>query len=128
LCGAVRYEVNGDPVRMARCHCDDCRRATGSAFATNIFVKAEELVITQGETKSFEHTADSGNTMTKEFCATCGSQLFGFGARATGMKSVKVGSIDDAGFVKPEIEVFVSKALPCSHLTEGIEHFEKGRG
>lgn len=128
LCGAIRYQVKSDPVRVAHCHCDDCRRATGSAFATNIFVKGDDLAITQGAPKSYQHTVDSGNTMTKEFCADCGSQLFGSSSGATGMKSVKVGSIDDAAFVKPEIEVYVSKALPFTHLSEATEHFEKGRG
>lgn len=128
LCGAIRYQVKSNPVRVAHCHCDDCRRATGSAFATNIFVKSDDLAITKGAPKSYRHTADSGNTMTKEFCADCGSQLFGFSSGATGMKSVKVGSIDDAAFVKPEIEVYVSKALPFTHLSEATEHFAKGRG
>ena len=68
LCGAVKYEVEGEPVRVAQCHCDDCRRATGSAFATNIFVEEKNLKILYGSTSSYQHIADSGNTMTKEIC------------------------------------------------------------
>ena len=102
LCGAVRYAVSGEPVRIAQCHCDDCRRATGSTFATNVFVRKEDLTILQGTTKSYSHAADSGNTMTKEFCPECGSQLFGWSSGGAGVRSVKVGSIDDAGFVQPQ--------------------------
>ena len=79
LCGTIRYEVNAEPQRIHNCHCDTCRKVTGSAFATNIFVAEDDIVITQGEPKSFSHTADSGNTVVKEFCANCGSQLFGHG-------------------------------------------------
>ena len=68
LCGAVRYEINGDPVRVAHCHCDDCRKATGSSFATNAFFKEDDLVVLKGTTKTYMHTADSGNSMNKEFC------------------------------------------------------------
>ena len=75
LCGAVRYEVRGEPARAANCHCDDCRRATGASFATNIFFREEDVVILKGTTKRFSHKADSGNTMIKEFCPDCGSQL-----------------------------------------------------
>jgi hypothetical protein len=128
LCGAIRYEVKGDVVRTACCHCDDCRRSTGSAFATNIFVNADDLVILQGAPHTYQHTADSGNTMIKEFCADCGSQLFGATSRAPDLKYVKVGSIDDASFVKPEIEFYVSKALSFVHPSDETEHFEKGRG
>ena len=127
LCGAIRYEVTSDPVRAAHCHCDDCRRATGSSFATNVFVKEDDLVILQGTPGSYQHSSDSGATMTKEFCRDCGSQLFGFGSRGQGMKSVKVGSIDDAISVRPTIEVFVSRALPFIRLSDETEHFEEGR-
>lgn len=127
LCGAIRYEVKSDPVRVANCHCDDCRKATGASFATNVFVKAEDVVVVQGSPRRFQHSADSGSTMTKEFCADCGSQLFGFGSRGQGIKHVKVGSIDDASFVRPAVDVFVSKALPFIRLPDDTEHFEKGR-
>lgn len=127
LCGAIRYEVKSDPVRAANCHCDDCRRATGASFATNVFVKADDLVILQGTPRSFEHTSDSGSTMTKEFCGDCGSQLFGHGSRSQGIRNVKVGSIDDASAIRPSIDVFVSKALPFTTLPADTEHFDKGR-
>ena len=127
LCGAIRYEVKSEPIRVAHCHCDDCRRATGSSFATNVFVKAEDLVVLQGSPGSFQHLSGSGATMTKEFCGDCGSQLFSFGSRGQGVKGVKVGSIDDASFVRPQIEVFVSRALPFTRLSDDTEQFEEGR-
>ena len=127
LCGAVRYEINGDPVRVAHCHCDDCRRATGSSFATNAFFKEDDLVVLQGTTKTYSHTADSGNAMNKEFCPECGSQLFGFGSGNQGIRTVKVGTIDDASAIQPQIEVFVSKALPFPRHPEFTEKFDKGR-
>ncbi len=127
LCGAIRYEVTSDPVRVACCHCDDCRRATGSAFATNVFVKAEDLVVLKGAPHSFQHKVDSGNVLTKEFCADCGSQLFGGSVRSPEIRSVKVGTIDDARFVRPEIEVFTSRKLPFIRLLDDTEHFERMR-
>lgn len=127
LCGDIRYEINGEPVRAAHCHCDDCRRATGASFATNVFFKDEDVKITKGSPKRFQHKADSGNTLTKEFCGNCGSQLFGIGSGSTGIRHVKVGTLDDASFVKPQIEVFTSRKLPFIRLSDETEHFEKGR-
>ncbi len=125
LCGAIRYEVSGEPLRMVSCHCDNCRKATGAAFATNIFVKADDLSITQGTPSTYQHKADSGNLMTKEFCANCGSQLFGSGAARPGIKNIKVGSIDDAGFVLPSANLYTKRALPFSHLSDELENFEE---
>lgn len=127
LCGAIRYEVRGDPVRTANCHCDDCRRATGASFTTNVFVKADDLAVLKGVPKTFRHKSDSGNTMTKEFCCDCGSQLFGYGSGSPGVKHVKVGTIDDASGIRPEINVFTSRKLPFTVLSDDTENFERGR-
>ena len=124
LCGTIRYEVNEEPQRIANCHCDDCRKATGSSFATNIFVAEDDVVITQGEPKSFSHTADSGNTMTKEFCANCGSQLFGHGTGCPSVKHIKVGSIDDACFVRPIANLYVKWALPFTQIDPSLDGFD----
>ena len=126
LCGAVRYQIDGEPMRTAQCHCDDCRRATGSAFATNVFVNSDCLTVIQGITKSFEHTADSGNTMTKEFCSVCGSQIFGHSSGRPGVKTIKVGTIDEIGSIRPEVEVFTSKALPFTQHPDFTKKFDKG--
>jgi hypothetical protein len=124
LCGAIRYEIDGEPFRIANCHCDDCRKATGSAYATNLFFKEEQIKILQGTPKKFEHLADSHNTMIKEFCSDCGSQVFGSGANRPGVKNIKVGSIDDARFVKPQVNLYTAHALSCSYIDDEIDNFQ----
>ena len=124
LCGSIKYEVASDPVRMVNCHCDDCRRNTGAAFATNIFVEADDVTIIQGNVTQFEHTADSGIARVKEFCSNCGSQLFGHVPSRPGMKTVKVGSIDDANFVRPTANLYISRALPYSHISDDLDNFD----
>ena len=127
LCGAIRYEVSGEPVRIVNCHCDDCRRVTGAAFATNVFFKAEEITIIQGTPKMYQHTADSGSTMTKEFCEQCGSQLFGFGSRGVGVKGIKAGSMDNPSSIVPALDIYISRKLPGVVLSDDTEHHEMGR-
>ena len=118
--------MNAEPQRIHNCHCDTCRKVTGSAFATNIFVAEDDVVITQGEPKSHSHTADSGNTLVKEFCANCGSQLFGHGTGRPGVKNIKVGSIDDASFVRPIANLYVKRALPFTQIDPSLDVFEAG--
>ena len=81
-------------------------------------------MITRGQPSSFTHSADSGNSMTKEFCADCGSQLFGHGALRPGVRSIKVGSIDDAGFVKPMVNLYLKRALPYLQVDRSIDCFD----
>lgn len=124
LCGDIRYEVSGDIVRMVNCHCDDCRRVTGAAFATNIFVNSDDVKMIKGKTSIFEHTANSGNKRIKEFCPRCGSQLFSYTV-GRALNSIKVGSIDDAGFVEPGINLFCSRALNFSHISDELKNFDE---
>ena len=127
LCGAIRFEVNGEPIREAMCHCDDCRRVTGSAFATNIFFKTEDIVITKGTPKEFQHKADSGNTMTKGFCENCGSQIFTESSGSGGAaKGIKIGAFDDVKNLRPKVELFISRHLPFIKLSDETEHYEQG--
>ena len=76
LCGSVNYKSNSDPLVIQNCHCDQCRKATGSVYLTNLFIKEENFEIT-GEVNNYMHLSDAGNNMTKYFCPKCGSQVFG---------------------------------------------------
>ena len=116
----------GVPVRTAICHCDDCRKATSSAFATSVFANAADLAI-KDTPKQFQHITDTSPTMTKEFCANCGSQFFGFSSRGPTIRQVKVGTIDDASFVNPQIEVYKIRKLPNVGLSDETVRFEKER-
>ena len=127
LCGAVRYKVIGEPVRVENCHCNDCLKVTDASFATNVFVKEEDLVIESGVTKSYQHKSDSGNMMTKKFCPECGSQIFSYGTGSPGVVGINVGSIDDANDIKPQITVYAARALPFSHEDKSTEIFQEMR-
>lgn len=127
LCGAVRYKVIGEHVRVANCHCNNCRKVTGASFATNALVKEEDLVIESGVTNSYQHKLDSENMITKKFCPECGSQIFSNGTGSPGVVGIKVGSIDDANDIKPQITVYAASALPLSHIEKSTEIFQEMR-
>src|SRR5258705_3501797 len=65
LCGAVRYSVSGDPIHVARCHCADCRKESGSAFS----------VYAQWPVEMFEMTGEIASYDGRGFCPRCGSRL-----------------------------------------------------
>ena len=127
LCGAIRYSVEGEPLRILNCHCGDCRRTTGSAFGTFVFVAEGDLTVFQGEPKSYAHDNGAGATMVKQFCPTCGTQLFGRGSRGAGMVHIKIGTIDDAAGLSPEMDIFTAKKLPFVRLSEETAHHAEGR-
>ncbi|GFO75292.1 hypothetical protein BPLS_P2419 [Bathymodiolus platifrons methanotrophic gill symbiont] len=95
LCGKVHYTISSDPRVMSQCHCDDCRRATGTGHASNAFFKKSDVHIS-GETSCYATIADSGSTITRYFCPACGSPLFGTLSRLENVLAVAVGSLDDS--------------------------------
>ncbi|WP_164834693.1 GFA family protein [Sinorhizobium meliloti] len=95
LCGALRYEVSGEPLRVGLCHCADCRKESGSSFVT-FAVWPTRAFKSSGEVKIF---AGRG------FCPDCGSRLFNPGEEET---EIRVGSLDDApAALNPQYEIWV---------------------
>jgi hypothetical protein len=76
-CSAIRYECTSEPLFALNCHCRDCQRETGSAFAPVLAVPKAAFTLTQGAPKYFDLIADSGHSTRRAFCAECGSPLFG---------------------------------------------------
>lgn len=72
LCGKVEYEIENNFSQFYICHCDQCRKITGSAYASNLFGDPKKFTITLGlkEIKRFDHEERG---FTKAFCMECGS-------------------------------------------------------
>jgi len=117
LCGSVRYKVSSDPSFVLNCHCEDCRRSTGSVYGTNVFVDEDKVQIT-GEVSLYVHTADSGNEMTKRFCPNCGTLLFGNSSGRQNSVSIRAGTIDQFDLIKPQMNVFVAKKIESTPIND----------
>lgn len=83
-CGAVRFEVRGDPVVVGICHCLECRKATG----------AVAMAYADWPRSAFTLRGEAREYMGRSFCSTCGSRLFHLG-NPHGVEVV-LGALDDA--------------------------------
>jgi hypothetical protein len=123
LCGAVTYRVDADPVAHAVCHCTDCQRQTGSPFSVIVGVPRDALSV-EGDTVATFATND-GKTE-RSFCSACGTPLFSVGTVVPQLAFVKAGSLDDASWVEPALEVWTSSAQPWSPHFDGVAQLERG--
>ena len=73
-CGAVQARCAGEPVRVSVCHCLDCQRRSGSAFAAQVRFPIGDVAIS-GETRSYVHVGDSGNKASFDFCPACAATI-----------------------------------------------------
>ena len=122
LCGAVTIAVEGTPVRMAQCHCMDCRRASGTGHVSNAIFADADVTVT-GETKSFTVTADSGNAYTRYFCPACGSRIYGKHSGRPGMTIVHVGLLDDASWFAPQVVLYTRSRPKWDITTDAVPNF-----
>ena len=122
MCGAVRYECDADPIAMGNCHCRDCQRATGRAFAAAVLVPVS-AVSTTGLVKYYEVVGDSGGIVRRGFCPSCGARLFGEGAATPNLIGIMAGSLDDPSWFRPQADVYVASAQPWDYMNPSLPKF-----
>lgn len=105
LCGEVRYQVDAEPTFVGVCHCSDCQRFTGSAFATVVAVPSSALMVS-GQMQTFSKRGDSGKFIRRRFCPECGSGLMDEADAMPDLTLINVGTLDDASWVTPQLEIY----------------------
>jgi hypothetical protein len=112
LCGAVRYTSKSEPVVTALCHCKHCQRQTGGAFSVNVAIPKGSLEYTSGKPAMFEDKGESGMPVYRYFCPACGSPIISDVAATPQLDWLKVGTLDDATWVKPQVNIWCESAQP----------------
>jgi len=127
LCGAVRYRVEGAPLRAQACHCRYCQRRTGSAGAVVVAFKAEQVELNGATLSEYEHRSDeSGRWLRNQFCARCGTTLIVTLERNPSLRIVSGGSFDDPNWFELERHIWTRSAPHWMCFCPAIERFEKG--
>jgi hypothetical protein len=127
LCGHVQYEYRGVVGPANYCHCEDCRRCTGSGYNIGVRFEKSALRIVSGAPKGFTKTADSGRELTRHFCPECGSPIFTSAPKHPDFVYVKAGSLDDPSIVEPASQNWVASAVPWSQIGDDLPGFQRGR-
>lgn len=105
LCGAVRYEVTGDPQRFYHCHCARCRKSSGTGHATNLMLTQARLVFPAGESLLKRYKVPEAERFARQFCSECGSAVPRV-VPEIGAVVVPAGSLDSAAPIQPQARIF----------------------
>lgn len=107
LCGDVRFELYGELEPIQICHCQECRKAQGTPFVTNIAVLEENFNLTQGEAQLKAYESSPGKL--RVFCANCGSPILSKRTSLPGVVRVRAGLIEDDLPAKIEFHIFTAE-------------------
>jgi hypothetical protein len=105
LCGALRYEANGEPLYAGHCYCADCRRASGSGFIPFMGFPSSAVQFS-GQTRIFTSKAANGGDAVRNFCSRCGSLVFGGEVGKVDSHTIYAGSLDDPSSFRPTLAIF----------------------
>jgi hypothetical protein len=121
-CGQLRVTASGDPVRVSVCHCLDCKKRSGSAFAVQARWPSERVSI-EGESKGWSKLADSGNRIAFHFCPNCGSDVhYEIDDKFDGLIAIPLGAFDDPYFTSPAFSVWEERKHDWVDVLGEVEH------
>ncbi|MHB1512746.1 MAG: GFA family protein [Acidiferrobacter sp.] len=125
LCGAVKYEVTGDPQRFYHCHCSRCRKSSGTGHATNILMTQATLAFSHGEPRLKRFKLPGAERFSRQFCTECGSPV----ARvvpALNAVVIPAGSLDDHVPIKPQGRIYWDSRTDWTCDGDTLPRFPEG--
>ncbi len=126
LCGTIRFTIDAEPLGARMCWCRDCQRiASGSATVNVLFV--EDSVRYEGAMTTIRLIADSGNTVERGFCPTCGAQMYSRTVAPEGQPiRVRAGTLDDPELIAPTASIWVASAPSWAPIDPKLPQHPRG--
>ncbi len=127
LCGGIQLSYSGKLGPSNYCHCEDCRRANGSAFNIGVRVDRKDLEVKAAtEMRSYRFVSGSGREIERCFCGTCGSPIFTLHPDKPEYAWVKAGIIHQSEVVKPTYENWIKDKVKWA-VIDVLESYEESR-
>lgn len=121
LCGGIRYEYSGTLGDIVMCHCAHCRKAQGTAFATNSPVDAEAFRFTAGEELLREFEFRPGKK--RAFCSRCGSPIYSRRDDLPAVKRLRLGTLDTPIEQRPAYHIFAASRAEWEDIHDDLPQY-----
>jgi len=119
LCGNIQFEIKGEPVWSGYCHCESCRRFTGSVVTNWLGIKNSDLVFTRGQPVKFKAAG-----IDRSFCSICGSSLTYEANHFPNYIQVHIGSLDNPNKIEPLAHVHFAEKIEWFDVDDKLPRFE----
>ncbi|HZN91930.1 MAG TPA: GFA family protein [Myxococcales bacterium] len=120
----MRYRLLAEPMFVHCCHCTDCQRHTGSAFAINALIETSRIELLAGAPEPVSMPTESGRPHDIHRCPTCKVAVWSDYGRRPALRFVRVSTLDDQHAIQPDVHIYVRSRVPWVRLPEGARAFE----
>ena len=121
-CGAIRYQLEGDPSDVALCHCADCQRSSGAPMIAWAGFPGHALIVTQGPPK----TINSSGASMGSFCSDCGTGLFYRNAELLPeVVEVQLATLDDPNALSPTVHIQTAERIGWMEKIHTLPTFDR---
>ena len=122
-CGNLTYRSQSGQLLAGHCQCLNCRKISATGHASFMMLPMSAVTVS-GEETTYEVTADSGNTVTRHFCPTCGTQVYSTNSGFPDAIFVTAASLDDPSIFSPQMLVYAKRGPAWDIIDPEIPHFE----
>ena len=129
LCGAIRFEFTKPTGPFELCHCARCRKVTGSAFFSGLYVRIEDFRLIEGKELINTYEAPilrEPPAYRASFCSRCGSPVPN-PAASSGLVEIPASLLDDDPEIKPDKHIFVELKSPWFGITDDLPQYDRPR-
>lgn len=122
-CGAVRYRLDDAPMFVHCCHCLDCQKQTGGAFAINALLEADRAPLTAGATVGYSMPTESGRPHVIHRCGACGTAVWSTYGGVEAVRFVRVSTLDTPHVIVPDVHIYCRSKVPWVRLPDDARVF-----
>ena len=123
-CSFVKYSINDAPLFTHACHCNDCKKSTGSAFVVHSMILQNCFEVKEGELEATTLPTGSGAGYKPFFCKKCGTYIYCKYEKAPGRIIIRTSTLDEPQNFPPQAHIFTRTKVNWIHLDNKIPHFE----
>jgi len=121
-CGRVRFEIDADIKDFSHCHCSQCRRMHGAAYATFAGVARDAFRYVSGESDITSYA--SSDSHQRLFCSVCGSNILVALDSEPDDFYVSMSMIDGDPPRPPGYHIYVGSKAPWHEITDDLPQYD----
>ncbi len=121
-CGAVRYEVGGQPKHVTLCHCTDCRKSAGAPAVAWAAFAEDDFMLLQGELTNFQ----SSSIARRGFCPRCGTGItYRNDSELPGIVDIQSATLDDPDAMPVQAHIQTAERIGWMAHAHDLPQFER---